>query len=300
MARLQPSRPVVLRGAARSWPASSKWTFRTLAARLLATSVSSASLYSGAPSPPSEQGATPAPLVREVVPYLLGLAEEEESAAAAPSSKPLFEQIYTAGDGSYALRLNVDQRPATPYLSQWSMMDEAPELADDLRVRALWPRTTMVWSHVFLGPRGTVTGLHFDWNNNMFTQLRGTKDWILFPASESDKLSPSLKFDYGATCCDVDLTSPEKMPAAVRARFAEARGWHARLQPGDVLFVPRGVWHAVASNSPSISVAAFGLSVWETLTRGPFMLLLNSLHLLGLYRRGHCTCCRNAHSAYHE
>jgi len=152
----------------------------------------------------------------------------------------------------------------------------------------------MVWSHVFLGPRGTVTGLHYDWNSNMFTQLRGTKDWIMFPQSESDKMSPSRKYDYGASCCDVELTRPERMSAAARARFAQARGWHTRLQPGDVLYVPRGTWHAVASNSASISVAAFGLTLWEAVTRGLFTLALHALHLAGLYRRGRCTCCLNS------
>lgn len=259
---MQLRRPVVLRGAARSWPSSSKWTFRWLADRLSASRVSSASAYSGAPSPPSEQGATPAPLVLAPAPYLLGLAEAEESLAAASSNTPLFEPISgVTSHGYYTLRLNLDQRPETPYLSQWSMMDECPALAADLAVHSLWPRTSMVWSHVFLGPRGTVTGLHYDWNSNMFTQLRGTKDWIMFPQSESDKMSPSRKYDYGASCCDVELTRPERMSAAARARFAQARGWHARLQPGDVLFVPRGTWHAVASNSASISVAAFGLTL---------------------------------------
>jgi lysine-specific demethylase 8 len=56
----------------------------------------------------------------------------------------------------------------------------------------------------------------------------------------------------------VDITQLSSMPPDVRERFAGARGWFARLEPGDCLYVPRGTWHAVVSSSPSISLSIFG------------------------------------------
>ena len=201
-----------------------------------------------------------------------------------------------AADGAtFALNWEFAPRPREPYLAQWSILDSFPQLQQDLRVRQLWPsRWRLVWEHVFLGPAGTVTGLHFDWNPNIFTNVRGVKDWIIFPASQGDALQPSRKFDWGATCSSVDISRLASMPAAVRARFVAARGgWYARVEPGDALVVPPGTWHAVVARTPCISVSVFGLTLWQVLTNGVYMTLLAWAHALGLYRRGNCTCCRN-------
>jgi hypothetical protein len=120
-----------------------------------------------------------------------------------------------------------------------------------------------------MGPAGTVTGLHYDWNPNIFTNVRGVKDWILFPAGQDHALQPSLKFDWGATCSSVDVSRVAAMPAAVRERFVAARGgWYARVEAGDALIVPPGTWHAVVARTPCISVSAFGLTVLQVLTNG--------------------------------
>ena len=308
--------PVLVKGATSGWPAARLWDFDYLAAvcgcgtcytrrlpcparaHLLPAFASSlrsdtqTSFYDGGPA---EQGATLAPLTLPVGPYLTRLG-------ALPSSAPPPEQCVVlplaepAADGAaFALNWGFAPRPREPYLAQWSILDSFPRLRADLRVRDLWPsRWRLVWEHVFLGPAGTVTGLHYDWNPNIFTNLRGVKDWILFPASAGHALQPSRKFDWGATCSSVDVSRLAAMPPAVRERFVAARGgWYARVEPGDALVVPPGTWHAVVARTPCISVSVFGLTVWQVLTSGLYMTLLAWAHALGLYRRGNCTCCHN-------
>jgi len=307
--------PVLVKGATSGWPAARLWDFEYLAGVCgcvrgyrppsrdgLADAHRNGSstqtrFYDGGPA---EQGATLAPLTLPVGPYLQRLGARPAPPTPPPPSQclvlPLAADAQPAADAAcFALNWDFAPLPREPYLAQWSILKAFPRLRKDLRVRQLWPsRWRLVWEHVFLGPAGTVTGLHYDWNPNIFTNLRGVKDWILFPASERDALQPSTKFDWGATCSSVDVSRLAAMPAAVRERFVAARGgWYARVEPGDALLVPPGTWHAVVAATPCISVSAFGLTPWQVLTNGVYMTLLAWAHTLGLYKRGNCTCCHN-------
>ena len=300
--------PLLVKGATSSWPAARLWDFEYLggvcgcaqpAPSLPPALVSPLScnnsdtqtqFYNGGPA---EQGATLAPLTLPVGPYLSRLG----ALPTAPSEQSVVLPLPapTADGAEFALNWRFAPKPREPYLAQWSILDSFPQLRADLRVRQLWPsRLRLVWEHVFLGPAGTVTGLHYDWNPNIFTNVRGVKDWILFPAGQDHALQPSRKFDWGATCSSVDVSRLAAMPSAVRERFVAARGgWYARVEAGDALIVPPGTWHAVVARTPCISVSAFGLTVLQVLTNGVYMTLLAWAHALGLYRRGNCTCCLN-------
>ena len=321
--------PVLVKGAVAEWPAAARWTFSHLAdvcgcAALLgaadrrggaragvrrararshvlprpvawghACRVAESTFYDGGPA---EQGVTLAPVLLPVAPSL-----RRQAAAAGSSSAPVPWQSVvlpaTLPDGApgFALNWTFAPQPREPYLAQWSILNAFPVLRRDLRPRALWrSRWRLVREHVFIGPAGTVSGLHADWNPNVFVGLRGVKDWILFPPGQDDALQPSDKFDWGATCSAVDVSRLRRMAPAARAAFAAARGGtYARVEPGDALYVPPGTWHAVVARTPCISLSVFGLTLFQVLTSGVLMTLLKALHALGLYRRGNCTCCRN-------
>lgn len=111
----------------------------------------------------------------------------------------------------------------------------------------------------------------------------------MFPPSESGHMATTRKFDWGATCSGVNVANLAGEPPCKRASFAKARGIHARLEPGDSLFVPKGYWHSVVALSPSVSISVFGMTALEQATRGLLINFLYLVHAMGLYRWGWCT-----------
>ncbi|HEY6878774.1 MAG TPA: cupin-like domain-containing protein [Polyangiales bacterium] len=284
--------PLLVKGAVTPWPATENWTFEKLAAlRNRDGSEVVSSFQNGL----VEQGLTKEPIIQPIAPYLRGLAQD----AAQRAQRPLDGLLSAARLGTLRSgeRFVLDWsylktfEPNQAYLAQWYILNEFPALRADFAIRQLWPGLRFTWEYTFIGPADTVTGLHYDFPNNWFCQVEGVKEFILFPRSQSEHLSTSRKFDWGATLSDLNITQLEE--SAERAqRFARAHGWYARVESGDALFIPRRTWHAVVALRPSISLAVFGLTPWETLRGGLPAQLRAGLHAVGLYRRDNCTCHR--------
>ena len=128
-------------------------------------------------------------------------------------------------------------------------------------------------SIVYATPAGGGTRLHFDANANFIIQISGTKRWTLAPNTSVE--NPTERFTAGAF----------EMPAALEKQC------HAPLldempddclelilQPGCVLFLPRGYWHATTTDEDSLSLNfTFSQPTWaDVLTKSLQELLLNS------------------------
>ncbi len=278
-------RPLLVKGALAEWPASKNWTFEHLAGlRNKDGSEVVTSFQNGL----VEQGRTASPLIQPIAPYLRALAQEPKRDVDALGLRPR-----TQGTSSEAFRLDWDYfhrfEPRRAYLAQWDILKAFPELRRDFAIRALWPGRRWTWEYTFIGPADTVTGLHYDFPNNWFCMVSGTKEFLMFDPSQTPHLAKSRKYDWGATLSDIDITRIDRDPLLAES-FSKAHGLYARVESGDALFVPRRTWHAVVSLEPSISLAVFGLTVPEILAGGVPSEARSLLHKLGLYRRGNCTC----------
>lgn len=283
------TRPLLVKGAVKAWPAWQRWSFEKLAElRRPDGGEVMASFQNGL----VEQGVTREPLMLPVAPYLRNLAVE--------SAKPLREDIGLLStrrlrtmdrgepfrlDWSYMNSFKADK----VYLAQWNILDEFPKMRDDFAIRTVWPGWRWTWEFVFMGPAHTVTGLHTDFPNNWFCQVRGTKEFILFPPDQTPHMCKSKKYDWGATLSDIDISRLQQQPEQ-RAHFDRLKGLYARVEAGDALFVPSGTWHAVVALEPSISLAVFGLTPDEILVGGGASTVRHALHMMRLYRWGNCTC----------
>ncbi|QJW99270.1 cupin-like domain-containing protein [Frigoriglobus tundricola] len=284
------TRPLLVKGAVRMWPAWERWSFERLAAlRKPDGSEAVARFITGV----VEQGATREQFDAPVGPYLRDLARTATTAPRSPDAGLLSDRRRAGLRPGDRFRLDWSYLqsfvPDRVYLSQWEILREFPELTRDFAVRQLWPGLRLTWQYVFVGPAHTVTGLHYDFPSNWFCQVRGTKEVLLVTPEQSRHMCPSRKFDWGATLSAIDITRLAEQ-GRERAEFEKVRGQYARVEAGDALFIPKGTWHAVVALEPSISLAVFGLTPLEVLVNGGWAELKALLHRLRLYRWGNCAC----------
>ncbi|MDB4987620.1 MAG: cupin-like protein [Myxococcaceae bacterium] len=284
-------RPLLVRGALKHWPASERWTFERIAELQRRDGAEVRTKFQiGVEQGPTADGTAP------VKPYLLELARTQHEARAAghhlggllPAQRlaQLKPGEHFHIDWSY---MKSTAEVTQPYLSLWDMLDEFPELKRDLRLGELWPGVRWDWSYSFLGPAHSVSGIHFDYPNNLFCQFSGVKEFMLFESDQDPHMCASSKYDWGSKLSHIDITRLDEQPEQA-AHFARAHGVYARLEAGDALYVPHRVWHCVVSLLPSVSLAVFGLTPYELLVDGAPSVFRAAAHALGLYGRGNCTC----------
>lgn len=101
----------------------------------------------------------------------------------------------------------------------------------------------------WLGPAGTVTPLHCDYDDNLFAQIWGSKRIILAPPHHDEFLYPreANAILFGSPF-DPEAPDYERFPLAREATMIECL-----VEPGDMLYVPAGWYHQVRSLAFSLS-----------------------------------------------
>ena len=101
----------------------------------------------------------------------------------------------------------------------------------------------------WLGPAGTLTPLHCDYDDNLFAQVWGSKRIFLAPPHHDEYLYPreANALLFGSPF-DPEAPDFERFPLARQAGLIECV-----VQPGDMLYVPAGWYHQVRSLSFSLS-----------------------------------------------
>ncbi len=101
----------------------------------------------------------------------------------------------------------------------------------------------------WLGPAGTVTPLHCDYDDNIFAQIWGSKRIFLSPPHHDEFLYPNEAnaILFGSP---VNPEAPDfdKFPLARHATLIECT-----VNPGDMLYVPAGWYHYVRALTFSLS-----------------------------------------------
>ena len=193
------------------------------------------------------------------------------------------------GDFVNSLVQTNGQSPAdrVAYLSIFNIFDAFPDLASDVDFSLLTNLKLRSRIKGWIGPQGTVTGYHIDWADNIFAQIQGRKLIKLIAPADSPCMYPSSKFDPGALLSQVNADAHDfsRFPL-----YLKARPRYVILEPGEMLFIPRGWWHYVRSLDPSISVNSFGWDLKGLLFDQGSMAVKMLLHHLKLYNVDNCTC----------
>ena len=140
------------------------------------------------------------------------------------------------------------------YMTQHHLLHQHPALQ---RLLAVPPHTlgrTLSPTNVWIGTRGTVTSLHSDPSDNLLCQVAGFKYFRLYALSETSKLHATVlraqnTNSFGTSPVRVEAPIPPEYASAAEAEFVEGI-----LQPGDMLFIPKSVWHYVRSLTTSVSI----------------------------------------------
>lgn len=211
--------PVCIKGAARAWPAISKWT-----PDYFVEHYGDVQISSGVNLPDLE------------VPYTSTDRNHRQK-----MSVREFVQRMRGGDRCY-----LDQCTTDFFAKLADDYDFGLFRPVDIHVIALW-----------LGAR-TNSGLHYDWVDNFFVQVQGTKKAILARPEDIVNLYP---FE---DCHSKSQVAPVHPDMAAHPRLAQVCFFEELLEPGDLLFIPRGWWHYFTAPDVSIS-----LSCWFGPSRGP-------------------------------
>jgi hypothetical protein len=101
----------------------------------------------------------------------------------------------------------------------------------------------------WIGPSGTVTPLHCDYDDNIFAQIWGAKRIFLSPPHHDEFLYPreANAILFGSPF-DPEAPDYERFPLARRAAMIECI-----VQPGELLYVPAGWYHQVRALCFSLS-----------------------------------------------
>jgi lysine-specific demethylase 8 len=104
----------------------------------------------------------------------------------------------------------------------------------------------------------TYSGLHYDWSDNLLAQIHGTKKVVLVSPDDSLYLYP---FPDNHTKSQVACENPDlkAQPKLKNVTFIDGF-----LEPGDVLFIPKGWWHYLKSSQKSIT-----LTYWHGISLTP-------------------------------
>lgn len=145
---------------------------------------------------------------------------------------------------------------STVYLAQQPLFDQS-QSSDLIRIPDYVNagRGDMYSTNAWIGPSNTVSPLHRDPTHNLLAQLYGAKRVQLYA-------NPSSKFDLyphsdpsKANTSRVDTEQPDRRlfpDFPPRSAFVETV-----IYPGDILFIPRRMWHHVRAISYGpISVSA--------------------------------------------
>lgn len=187
--------------------------------------------------------------------------------------------------GGGAQATGVRDEDGVPYLSIFDIFSFFPELKQDVDFSII--SSQKLFNHVaaFLGPRGTVTGFHLDWVDNVLAQIYGSKAVIMVSPDQTPGMYPSRKYDMVSTFSSID---PDHYDRKTHPLYEQVKPIHTKLEAGEMLFIPRGWWHHIRSLSSSISVGNFGFDTKALLTDGVRLFSRYLMHQCGAWQE--CTC----------
>jgi [protein]-arginine 3-hydroxylase / protease len=142
------------------------------------------------------------------------------------------------------------------YLGSFPLLDHAPALWTDIEIPS-YARPLSVSPRAFIGPRGSLSPLHFDLAHGLNAQIAGRKKVVVVAFRRRDLLRHSELRRPNWLIQPIDVEAPG---ASGKAGLTPVRRWETTLEPGDLLFLPSRRHHFLRSLEATISLGFF----WHT------------------------------------
>jgi Cupin-like domain len=221
-------RPIVLRGLARDWPATQRWSFAALRERF---------------------GTRELPLVR-TCDGLLGYDEQDGMDYEPRRLADHLDAFDTPHGADHFLTV-----PASEYL---------PELLADVDGPAYCESAGWRDWRISIGARGIVTPIHREVLDNIFTVIHGSKELVLFDPLERRVYGHSLLSGV-PHLAQVD---PRRLDEQQFPRARALAPLRATLHDGDAIYIPAFWWHAVRTVEPTVALGSWWAEgVWTLVPR---------------------------------
>ncbi|MEO6883141.1 MAG: cupin-like domain-containing protein [Bacteroidia bacterium] len=168
------------------------------------------------------------------------------------------------------------------YYRFYPLLERHPEHLKDFDYKWLLERNNwLAWFdafQVFIGGKDTFTTLHNANQSNLFVQVYGEKQWVLYSHYYTMVLDP-----------DPARNMYRQAPERVRGQFDPFKpdydypyslykyidGYEVNLKPGDVLWNPPFYWHTVKNTTDSIGVGYRWLSPLYAFKISPLYMFLD-------------------------
>jgi hypothetical protein len=221
---LRGSRPLVLTGVAKHWPAMKRWSPKDLGERFGHLFVEIQAERSADPN------------------YEVNKLMHKRSVRLAD-----FVDTVMAGGASndYYLTANNEALRQPGFAPLLDDIGTLPEFCD----RAQLAERSSFW----FGPAGTVTPLHHDTVMLCHTQIVGRKRWRFISPLDTPKVYNHFEV-YSPI--DLDRPDPQRYPL-----FREVNVLEVVVEPGETVFLPLGWWHQVTSLDVSLSFSYSNVAV---------------------------------------
>lgn len=223
--------PVILRGAAKDWPARERWDRDYL-----------------------KDTVGPAMLTAEVGPSAL---HPDLSSAEPPRHERLSFSEYVdsiwSGDEAASKRFVIGDHAAILKLDGETPGEHFGPLLRDIIVPPFFDRKALRCIQFWLSPRGVVSWLHYDNDGlpHMNAQIKGRKRVVLYPPAQVALLYPYLYMgDEGGIYNQFSQVNVEDPDLGRFPAFERAQRFAATLEEGDVLFIPPLWYHSFKHLDP--------------------------------------------------
>lgn len=218
------SRPLVLTGVARDWPALQRWSPQDLRERFGHLQVEIQAERSADPN------------------YEVNKLDHRRSVGLAN----FVDQVLAGGTtNDYYLTANNEMLARPEFAPILADIGSLPAFCDPSQLA----RRASFW----FGPAGTVTPLHHDTLMLCHTQIVGRKRWRFI-----SPLQTPLLYNHFEVYSPIDLDRPD---LARYPLFSQATVLEVIVEPGETVFLPLGWWHQVTALDVSLSFSFSNLAL---------------------------------------
>ena len=147
-----------------------------------------------------------------------------------------------------------EKRIKVAYMSQHHLLHQQPSLQSLLAVPPHTLGRELSPANMWLGTRGTVTSIHSDPSDNLLCQVAGFKYFRLIALDQTHKLYATTQRANNSNSFGTSPVRPEMPLPPEHALAADVEYVEGILAPGDMLFIPKSMWHYVRSLTTSVSV----------------------------------------------